>query len=498
MVTFSVTIYFYFDIIYFMMENKVKLSTEQEHALHLMLSKKNVFISGNAGTGKTFVVKEFIRQFDGNCVIVAPTGVAAVNVGGQTIHSFFCLPICLMSEDTVGDLKFRSVRQKIENVDCIVIDEISMVRSDVLWAIDKRCKECVKGPKKKLPFGGKQIIAVGDFFQLPPIVSDRIEEDYLIEHFNGEYAFNAPIWSEAKFETILLKESFRQKNDNRFIEMLNKVRAGDLSCSYDNDRNVIDVLNDECTEKDKLFDKYPIRLCTTNIEAQNVNNAARAKINAVPYQFNAVVTGKFNIDEYPTEGELVLKVGCRVMVLCNKHKPLEGFFYVNGDCGEILDIRENNDASTVRIKFDNGETCWIGFHEWKKYKYVLEIDRLSGKKIIRQEEIGSFLQLPLRLAYATTIHKSQGMTLDAVDLRLGNGCFAHGQLYTALSRARSLNGLKFERNVDYNDLILDERVVDFYKSLEDPLNFLCSNSTERIEVPKEHLDKIRKYLATLT
>jgi ATP-dependent exoDNAse (exonuclease V) alpha subunit len=108
------------------------------------------------------------------------------------------------------------------------------------------------------------------------------------------------------------------------------------------------------------------------------------------------------------------------------------------------------------------------------------------------------LQLPLRLAYATTIHKSQGMTLDAVDLRLGNGCFAHGQLYTALSRARSLNGLKFERNVDYSDLILDERVVDFYKTLEDPLDFLCGNSTEQIEVPKEHLDKIRKYLATLT
>lgn len=476
----------------------MKLSYEQEGFLELAEKGKNIFLSGNAGTGKSTVIKEFIKKTDKNVVVVAPTGVAAVNIGGQTIHSFFLLPPSLMTPDTVKDIPWRRVRDKISRVDVIVIDEISMVRSDMLWAIDRRCKECARGVNKSIPFGGKQVVACGDFFQLPPVVVDKVEEDWLEDNFGGEYAFETQIWKDANFETIVLREPFRQKGDKKFLALLDKVRAGDLAAVVDGaTRDVLGTINAECPQ-DKVMEKFPIRLCTTNKEAQMVNNEARAKIAAPPIYFKAVVKGKFNEPDYPTEAELVLKAGCRVMVLCNKHDPSGGFFYVNGDCGEVIDIVENYDLSKVKVKFDNGNTCWVGCKEWKNMKYVLETDHLSGRKIVRQEEIGSFVQMPLRLAYATTIHKSQGMTLESVDLRLGNGCFAHGQLYTALSRARSLSGLRLERPIDPEDLILDDRVVAFYKSLEKkPLDFLDSQC-ESVEVPLEHLEKVKEYIAQLS
>ena len=476
----------------------LKLSFDQECALKLMLEGKNCFLHGNAGTGKSTVIKEFINRSKKNIVIVAPTGVAAVNVGGQTIHSFFMLPPSLMTEDTVQDIPWRRAREKISNVEVVVIDEISMVRSDMLWAIDHRCKECARGVNKKMPFGGKQVIACGDFFQLPPVVTSKIEEDWLEDNFGGEYAFDAQVWKDAKFESIALTEPFRQKEDKKFLTILDKVREGCLDARIDSsNKDVLGVLNSECPQ-DKVMDKFPIRLCTTNKEAQLVNTEEQAKIDAPATYFKAVVKGKFNVQDYPTEAELVLKVGCRVMVLCNKHDPDGGFFYVNGDCGEVLAIKEDYELSKVQVKFDNGYVGWISCREWKNMKYVLEADRLSGRKIVRQEEIGSFTQLPFRLAYATTIHKSQGMTLESIDLRLGNGCFAHGQLYTALSRARSLAGLRLERPIDPEDLILDDRVVAFYKSLEKkPLDFLDSQC-EKVDVPLEHIEKVKAYLSQLS
>lgn len=479
--------------------HELKLNDEQENALALMMSKKNVFLSGAAGTGKTTVMKEFIKRFNGNCVVVAPTGVAAVNVGGQTMHSFFMLPPGLLTEDTVEPIKWRNAREKINRVDVVVIDEISMVRSDMFAAVDRRLRECAKGANRRKPFGGKQIIACGDFFQLPPVVSDKVEDDWLNENLGGEYAFETQLWKDACFESALLHEPFRQKEDHEFVSMLDNVRNGKTIVN-DNGTNVdiITKLNSICALEDRKLEKFPVRLCTTNREAQAVNNEARAKIDAPEVKFQAVIKGKFNELDYPTEAELILKVGCRVMVLCNMHKPKEGFWYVNGDCGEVLDIIEDYEQSKVKVKFDNGNVCWISCREWKNMKYVLETDKFSGKKVIRQEEIGSFMQMPLRLAYATTIHKSQGMTLDSIDIHLGNGCFAHGQLYTALSRARSLKGLKLERKIENNDLILDERVVEFYKSLSRrPLDFLDEDN-ELISIPKEHVNAVKAMIAKLS
>ena len=185
------------------------------------------------------------------------------------------------------------------------------------------------------------------------------------------------------------------------------------------------------------------------------------------------------------------------MVLTNKRNPLGGFFYVNGDCGTVRNIETHSGVLVnITVDFDNGNSCYISNNTWSNMKYVVETDQMTGKRIIRQEEIGAFTQIPLKLAYAITIHKSQGMTLESIDLQLGNGCFAHGQLYTALSRARSLAGLKFERPLTLNDLILDERVVNFYKDI-DLDNSSIDAKFESIQVPIEQVEAMKVYLEKL-
>ncbi len=483
------------------------LSHDQQVALSTMLSGKNCFLTGFAGTGKTTVIQLFRKRYQGNCAVVAPTGIAALNAKGQTIHSFFMLAPGLLNPESIDDIPWARKKEMIRQTNCIIIDEISMVRSDMFAAIDLRLRQCARGANKRKPFGGKQIIACGDFFQLPPVVSTQLEDDWLKENLGGEFAFETELWRDAKLEVINLKTPFRQ-DDAMFLKILNNIRHGDLDQAdilLDGvEETAVAALNKVCAVEGKKMPRTPIRLCTTNREAQAVNNEARARIDAPPVKFEAVVTGKFAEADYPTESQLVLKVGCRVMVLCNLHKPKGGFFYVNGDCGTVLEMQESGDLPKVKVALDNGNVVWITSHEWSNMKYVLELDRLSGKKKIRQEVIGTFLQMPLRLAYATTIHKSQGMTLDCVELHLGNGCFAHGQLYTALSRAKSLAGLKLERKIFNEDLILDQRVVDFYisSSFEDPLCALDGSggersqdsSTKKLEVPASMYDKMKEML----
>lgn len=478
-----------------------ELSANQKMALSLMLSGNNVFLCGSAGTGKSSLIQIFKEKYQGNCVVVAPTGVAAINVEGQTIHSFFMLPPGLLVPDNLEMIPWPRKREVLRQINCIIIDEISMVRSDMFAAIDLRMRQCARGSAKRMPFGGKQVIVCGDFFQLPPVVADDVEDDWLQANLGGEYAFQTPLWKETDFKIAILKTSFRQKDDLQFLDMLDSIRHGDLSSKKTivdgEELDAVEALNRLCTP-DKIMPRVPIRLCTTNREAHAVNSAARAQIDSPPVTFQAQIRGKFNEADYPTEAELVLKKGCRVMVLKNAHKPKgSGFFYVNGDCGTVVDIKEDHEASRVRVLFDNGTDAWVSCAEWKNIKYVMETDRFTGKKIIRQDEIGCFTQIPLRLAYATTIHKSQGMSLDYVDVKLGNGCFAHGQLYTALSRARSLAGLHLERKISVDDLILDDRIVDFYKSI-DPASRLQSNpSKKQLEVPEEHYEKLKAMLEKL-
>ena len=463
-----------------------------------MLSGKNVFLTGEAGTGKSTILREFREKCTRECVFLAPTGIAAINVGGATLHSFFQLKPGLLTPDSLEEIGSKSRRALIRKVKTIVIDEISMVRSDVFDAIDRRLRSLARGGNGLRPFGGKQMILVGDFFQLPPVVKSKTEDTYLRKELGGYYAFQTPLWKRAEFHCVFLKTVHRQQNDNLFLSILNHLRHGELERrdilpeGTTEPLNVLEALTRLCVGQPPL-DPEPVYLCTTNREAQTMNALQKNRLDGEEFSFNAVVRGKFPERDYPTPALLELKLGARVMTLNNKRTPDGAFEYVNGEIG-VIEAIDGSFPPTVSVRLDNGKVVSIQSSQWSNCEYVLETDRQSGKEVIRQREVGTFVQLPLKLAYAITVHKSQGLSLERVALKLGNGCFSHGQLYTALSRCRSIRNLRIDRQVYVEDVIIDQEVIDFYRELEAP-------PPERKEVtltiPKEHEAAVMALLAQL-
>ena len=473
----------------------MQLDNEQEQALKLMLSGKNVFLTGEAGTGKSTVLHEFKRRATQDCVFLAPTGIAAINVGGTTIHSFFLLQPGLLTPDNIEDIENGKRKRLIRATKTIIIDEISMLRSDVFAAIDFRLRSLASGNNQRKPFGGKQIILVGDFFQLPPVVKTGMENNYIMDKLGGWYCFQTRLWQEAHFQCVCLKTIHRQKDDRMFVQVLNNIRHGRLleqDIDVEGQRlNAVEVLNRFCLNNTQAIP--PVNLCTTNRETIAINTMMKSRLDGDVALFKAQLSGRFRESDFPTEVMLELKPGARVMVLCNKHLPNGEFEYVNGDIGVVSEISDGN-SPMVTVNLDKGNTVSLSPNRWSNYDYVIEEDKNSGKSCIRQREVGTFFQIPLKLAYAITIHKAQGLTLDSVALRLGSGCFAHGQLYTALSRCRSIGGLSIERAVMPEDLILDQAVVDFYASIDQPPK---ASASVTIDIPPEHEAAVLAFLAQL-
>ena len=480
------------------MKEEISLTSEQEQALAMMLSGKNVFLTGKAGTGKSTILRRFQEVCPHECVFLAPTGIAAINIGGSTLHSFFQLKPGLLTPDSMEELGSRKRIALIRSVETIVIDEVSMMRSDLFVAIDMRLREVMPS---RLPFGGKQIILVGDYFQLPPVVKTTTEEDYLLHELGGHYAFQTKLWHQADFHCMCLQTIHRQQNDVLFLSVLDHLRYGELEKrdlrldGQDEPVNAIEALTRLCVNAPSL-EQTPVYLCTRNADADAFNQHCLGKLKSEAHVFHAEVVGKFQKSNYPTPETLSLKIGARVMTLTNKRNPDGEIEFVNGEIGVVEDMEDGDDA-VVRVRLDRGATVSVQRAEWSQYEYFLEYDANVGKPVPRQKEIGAYVQMPLKLAYATTIHKAQGLSLDFVAVKLGNGCFAPGQLYTALSRCRSIKNLRLDRPVLPDDAIIDQAVIDFYRAIEAERQPEFKPKEIKLTIPKEYEAAVKAYLDQL-
>lgn len=423
-------------------KQKIEMTEEFEDALCLMEeTNRNIFITGKAGTGKSTLLKHFCDTTTKKVVILAPTGIAAVNIQGSTIHSFFLFPFGVVRRDDVEHLYHKT--EIFENLETIVIDEISMVRADIMDAIDHSLR---MNTRKNLPFGGIQIIAFGDLFQLPPVVMGQ-EREYFADQYEGVYFFNANCFKEADFEKVQLTKIFRQK-DTDFQKLLNKTRERLLT------HEDFEILNERYCADDKPH-VPAITLASTNAIVDQINSRKLQGVSGIAQEYKAKVKGDFQKKDCPVDANLKLKVGAQVMFLKNDSETPKR--WVNGTIGVVKKLGQH--YALVKVE---KETFRVGKAVWELYDYKYN----SNLKEIEKFEKGSFAQLPLKLAWSVTIHKSQGKTFKKVVIDLGRGAFTHGQTYVALSRCTKIEGVYLKNPLRPNDIIVDKKVIDFHKKEE--------------------------------
>jgi ATP-dependent exoDNAse (exonuclease V) alpha subunit len=393
-----------------------------------------LFITGRAGTGKSTLLRLLRDKLGKDAAVLAPTGLAAVQVGGATLHSFFLFPPKLLEARDVKPLKHKT--KLFQRIKTIILDEVSMVRADLMNAVDLSLRLHRKDDR---PFGGVQMIFFGDLYQLPPVVREPGLADYFDRVYGTPYFFSAPAFKEAPLRGLNLTRVFRQR-DESFLSLLEKVRTGDVG------EEDIARLN-ERSRTPPL--PGAVVLTARNATADHINNERLDKIRGAPKAFEALVEGTFSDAAQPADRLLRLKKGAKVMFVKNN-----GVFWNNGTLGEVEDFED--DAVLVRV----GESLHVVTRTaWKVIGYRPAADGQG----LEEETLGSFEQFPLRLAWAVTIHKSQGLTLEAAEIDLGAGAFAHGQLYVALSRCRELKNVRIRGAVRPQDVIFDQRVRDFHE-----------------------------------